>query len=119
MKYMPLSKKAAWDLPIQDDLKKEFQNAERFGELRIGKKHLFYRGFIRVRFVPFLECSRIYLRIEFGEYGEFPLHEHYIMVKTRQGEEFSLRLDRPDDARKVMIFLGENFKNIELGKEKE
>jgi len=119
MKFKPLSKKAAWDLPIQDDLKKEFQNAEKFGELRIGNKHLFHRSFIRVRVMPFLECSRIFLRVEFGEYGEFPVHEHYIIVQSRQGEEFALHLDRPDDARKVMVFLGKNFKNIELGKEKQ
>lgn len=119
MKLIPLSKKAGWNLPIQEDLKKEFDHAEKFGEIRIGKDYLFYKSFIRVRFVPFEECSRIFLRIEFGEYGEFPLHEHYIVVRTRQGEEFILRTDRSDDAKNVMAFLEENPKGIELGKEKE
>lgn len=119
MKFIPLSKKAGWDLPIEEELKKEFDSAEKFGEIRIGKDCLFYRSFIRVRFVPFRECSRIFLRIEFGEYGDFPLHEHYIMVRTRQGEEFALRSDRSDDAKNVMEFLVKNPKGIELGKEKK
>lgn len=118
MKFIPLSKKAEWELPLQENLKEEFNNAERFGEIRMGKNYLFYRSFVRVRFVPLGECSRIFLRIEFGEYGDMPLHEHYIVVKTKQDEEFSLRLERPDDAKKVMLFLMENSKEIELGKEK-
>ncbi|MBP3460409.1 MAG: hypothetical protein J6K58_14495 [Lachnospiraceae bacterium] len=106
-------------MPTQESLKEEFDNAGQFGEIRVGKDHLFYRSFIRVRFVPFRECSRIFLRIEFGEYGEFPVHEHYIIAKTRQEEEFALRLDRPDDAKNVMVFLAKNHKGIELGKDRE
>jgi hypothetical protein len=116
MKIIPLSKKTDWKMDEQEALKTEFRESERFGEIRIGKKNLFYRGFVRVRFLPLAECERIYLRIEFGEYGEFPLHEHYIVVLTKKEEELLLRLERPDDAKNLLSFLEENAKEIKLGK---
>ena len=102
MKITPLIKNADWNLTSQEALKEEFGKAGRFGEIRIGELHLFYRGFIRVRFVPLTECERIYLRVEFGEYGDVPLHEHYIVVRIKQGKELLLRMERPDDAKEVM-----------------
>lgn len=118
MKITPLIRNAEWNLATQEALKEEFGKAGKFGEIRIGETHLFYRGFIRVRFVPLTECERIYLRIEFGEYGDVPLHEHYIVVRTKQGKEIPLRVDRPDDAKKVMNCLEEHSYKIALGKEK-
>jgi hypothetical protein len=110
MKIIPLSKKTDWKMDEQEALKTEFRESERFGEIRIGKKNLFYRGFVRVRFLPLAECERIYLRIE------FPLHEHYIVVLTKKEEELLLRLERPDDAKNLLSFLEENAKEIKLGK---
>ncbi len=118
MKITPLIKNADWNFMTQEALKEEFGKALRFGEIRIGENHLFYRGFIRVRFVPLIECERIYLRVEFGEYGDVPLHEHYIVARTKQGREFPLRLERPDDAKAVMSCLENHSCKVALGKEK-
>lgn len=118
MKIIPLLKNGSRDLPALEVLKEDFEKAERFGEIRVGEDHLFYRGFIRVKYVPFKECSRIYLRIEFGEYGDFPLHEHYVVVVTKKGRELLLRLERPDDAKGVMECLKKRSCGIILGKEK-
>lgn len=118
MKITPLIRNADWNLTTQEELKEEFGKAGKFGEIRVGETHLFYRGFIRVRFVPFEECERIYLRVEFGEYGDVPLHEHYIVVKIKQGKEIPLRLERPDDAKGVMSCLEKHPCGVVLGKEK-
>lgn len=118
MKITPLIKNAGWNLTTQEALKVEFGKAVKCGEIRIGETHLFYRGFIRVRFVPLKECERIYLRVEFGEYGDVPLHEHYIVVRTKQGKELLLRLERPDDAKEVMSCLEKHSCKVALGKEK-
>ncbi|MGN0133066.1 MAG: hypothetical protein ACI4AA_11545 [Lachnospiraceae bacterium] len=117
MKIKPLWKEAEAEQPTQDCLKKEFREAKRFGEIRLGTEYLFYRGFVRVRFIPLRECERIYLRVEFGEYGEFPLHEHYVIVVTKQGKELKLRMERPDDAKDIMAFLEEVSGDLKLGKE--
>ena len=42
MKIKPLYREAEWDLPAQEELEKEFREAKRFGEIRIGKENLFY-----------------------------------------------------------------------------
>ena len=117
MKIKPLYREAEWDLPAQEELEKEFREAKRFGEIRIGKENLFYRGFIRIRSIQLRECERIYLRIEMGEYGEFPLHEHYIVVRAKEGQETALRIERPKDAGEILDYIGENVPGIRNGKE--
>ncbi len=117
MKILPLSKKANWTLPEQEQLKEEFQSAKKFEEVRVGKSHLFYRSFIRVRVVPLGECERIFLRVEMGEYGDLPIHEHYIVVKTKQEEELILRMERPNDAKELLAYLEEMYPDIKFGKE--
>lgn len=118
MKITPLFKSAERDPVFQEALRDEFQKADRYGEIRIGEHHLFYRGFLRVRFVPLAWCQRIYMRVEFGEYGDLPLHEHYIVVRIKQGKEIPLRLERPDDAKEVMARLKDHPCKVILGKEK-
>ena len=118
MKIMPLIRNGDLNPVSQEALMEEFEKAGRYGEIRIGEAHLFYRGFLRVRFVPLTDCERIYLRVEFGEYGDLPLHEHYIVVRTKQGREALLRLERPDDAKEVMECLKNHGCKIALGKEK-
>jgi hypothetical protein len=118
MKILPLSGNPDRETDRQEMLKTEFGDSRRFGEIRIGSEHLFYRSFIRIRYIPLKQCQRIYLRVEFGEYGEIPLHEHYLIVQTKQGKELVLRVDRPEDAKGALAFLEENVQEIALGKEK-
>lgn len=117
MKIKPLSKRKDLEQRSQEALREEFEKAERFDEIRIGETCLFYRGFLRVCFLPLMDCERMFLRIEFGEYGEFPLHEHYIIVRTKQGEAFTLRMEHPDEAKRLLGYLEGNSYRIQLGKE--
>ena len=118
MKIASLSKTACWKLPEQDKLKEEFHSAGRFGEIRLGKEHLFYKGLFRVREIPYEQCDQIYERVSIGEYGDVPVHEHYLVVTTKQGEELVLRVNWPDDAKSAMAFLQEQVDGILYGKEK-
>ena len=118
MKIASLSKTACWKLPEQDKLKEEFHSAGRFGEIRLGKEHLFYKGLFRVREIPYEQCDQIYERVSIGEYGDVPVHEHYLVVVTKQREEFVLRVNWPDDAKGAMSFLQEHVGGILYGKEK-
>lgn len=116
MKILPLSKKANWALPEQEQIKKEFKEAKRFVEVRVGEQHMFHRNFLRIRVVPISECERLFLRIEMGEYGDFPLHVPYIVVKTKQNEELELQFEHQEDAKAALAYLEENHPEIKFGK---
>ena len=118
MKIVSLSKAVFWELPDQNQLKEEFLGAHRFGEIRLGNKHLFYKGLFRTRTVPYEQCERIYERVSIGEYGDVPVHEHYLVVMTKQKEDFVLRINWPDDSKSAMVFLQEHVGGILYGKEK-
>lgn len=106
-------------MPDQEQLKKEWKEAERFEEIRVGKEHIFHRAFLRVRALPVKECLRLYLRVEMGEYGEFPLHEHNLVALTKQGEELSMRQERLDDAKEALAYIEMCCKEIAIGKEEK
>lgn len=114
MKIKPLSGKYSWELPQQEHLAAEYAQAKRLGEVRIGDNFLFYRPFLWIKCVPLTELTNVYLKIELGESGDIPVHEHYIMLKTRQGEIFTLRLDRLENAKGVLAFLQDNRFGIEI-----
>ena len=116
MKILPISKRADWTLPEQEQLKKEFKEAKRFVEVRVGEQHIFHRNFFRIRVLPICECERMFLRVEMGEYGEFPLHVPYIVAISKQGEELQLQFERQEDAKEALTYLGENHKEIQFGK---
>lgn len=99
----------------EEALRKEFQNAKKTAEVRLGEHFLFYRYFIRINAVAYGEIGKAYLRIESGEVGEFPLTEHYLMLVDRQGKTHKLRMEHPEDAQKVLAYLGEHFPAVEIG----
>lgn len=118
MKIVPWSKEASLKLPEQNKLKEELHSADRFGEIRLGKEHLFYKGLFRTRAIPYEQCERIYERVSIGEYGDVPVHEHYLVVVTKQEKEFVLRVNWPDDVKSALAFLQEHVGGILYGKEK-
>ena len=105
----------------EDELREEFKNAQKVSEVRLGEQHLFYRYFIRVSAIAYEQIQKIFLRVESGEVGEFPLTEHYLMVYDLQGNEYKFRLERPEDAKRVISYFEENKPQIEVGyfKQKE
>lgn len=96
-------------------LKGEYKGAERFGEVRLGEFRLFYRYFIRVRYIDYGEVTRVYLRQESGESGEFLLMENYLMLETEEGTVHKLRMEREAYAREVLSVLQERFQFIKIG----
>lgn len=116
MKIKAISKKQDFHLPEQECLKAEYTQARKLGEIRLGDKFLFYRPFLWIKCIPLEEITNLYLKVEFGESGDVPVHEHYIRVKTKQGEEFTLRLDRADDAKRLLALLENNSFGIVLKK---
>ncbi len=116
MKIKSLSKNNPWSLPEQDVLKAEYAQAKNLSEIRLGDNFLFYRPFLWIKCIPLAEIMNLYLKVEFGESGDIPVHEHYIKIKTKQGEEFTLRLDRADDAKRLLSLLENNSFGIQIKK---
>lgn len=93
----------------------EFRAAKRMGEVRMGETHLFYRYFIRIRYVSFEEIMKAYLRKESGESGEFLLQEYYLMLKTRNGVLHKLRMEREEYAREILHCFEKEYSHISVG----
>lgn len=101
---------------MQEELRAEYTQAKNLSEIRLGDNFLFYRPFLWIKCIPLAEIANLYLKVEFGESGDVPVHEHYIRIKTKQGEEFTLRLDRADDAKRLLALLENNSFGIVLKK---
>lgn len=99
----------------QETLRKEFKTARRFGEVRLGTAHLFYRYFIRIRYVSYGEITEAYLRQESGESGEFLLMENYLMMKMKNGSVHKLRMEREAYVREVLSELEKCHKSVKIG----
>jgi len=99
----------------EDTLKEEFKNAKKMSEVRLGENHMFYRYFLRISAIAYTQIQKIFLRVESGEVGEFPLTEHYLMVYDLHNQEYKFRLERPEDAKAVIAFFEENVPNVEIG----
>ncbi|MBD5495651.1 MAG: hypothetical protein HDR12_15125 [Lachnospiraceae bacterium] len=116
MKFISLSKSEA--VVDKSILKEEFKAAVRTGEGRLGDCHLFYRYFINVKYVSYLNINKAYLRIESGESGEFLLRESYLILFFADGTEVKLRFEREENVRTLLEYLNENYPNIEIGYKK-
>lgn len=99
----------------QEILKSEYKAAERFGEVRLGEFRLFYRYFIRVRYIDYGEVTRVYLRQESGESGEFLLLENYLMIEAQDGSLHKMRMEREVCAKEVLSALQGRCPSIKIG----
>lgn len=99
----------------QEVLRQEYRAAAQCGEVRMGERHLFYRYFIKIRYVSYGEIRRAYLREESGESGEFLLKEFYLMLETTDGALHKLRTEREGNARRVLEDLGNYAKDVKIG----
>lgn len=99
----------------KEELQKEYKEAAVYGEARLGTTCLFYRYFIKIRYVAYEEIVKAYLREESGESGEFLLREYYLMIGTKDGGLHKLRLERAANAKSVLVYLENHYKHIEIG----
>ncbi len=100
-------------------LKTEFQTAKQVGEGRIGETHLFYRYFLRVKYIAYTEIQKAFLRVESGECGEFLLQEFYLILVTKEAEECRLRFERKENIQTILDYLTAQNPDIEIGYKKE
>ena len=99
----------------KEELEKEYKDAVRYGEVRLGTACLFYRYFIKIRYVAYEQITKAYLREESGESGEFLLKEFYLMLETKDGVLHKLRLERAVNVKAVLSFLENHYKDISIG----
>ncbi|MBO5473618.1 MAG: hypothetical protein J6A08_07530 [Lachnospiraceae bacterium] len=97
------------------NLQKEYKAAPAYGEVRLGASCLFYRYFIKIRYVDYGEIVRAYLREESGESGEFLLKEYYLMLEMKDGGLHKLRMERDANAKSVLACLEKEHEEISIG----
>ena len=96
-------------------LKQQYKAAAQWGEVRLAEKYLFYRYFIKIRYVCYEEITRAYLREESGESGEFLLKEFYLMLETSDNTLHKLRMEREGNVKAVLSYLKENHQSVRIG----
>ena len=96
-------------------LKNEYKAAKRHGEVRLSDTRLFYRYFIKIRYIDYEEIVNAYLREESGESGEFLLKEFYLMLRTKDGSLHKLRTERSENAKAVLAYLEKTQGHIAVG----
>lgn len=99
----------------KEELEREYKDAARYGEVRLGETCLFYRYFIKIRYVAYEQIAKAYLREESGESGEFLLKEFYLMLETKDGVSHKLRLEREVNVKAVLSYLENHYKDISIG----
>lgn len=99
----------------KEELQKEYKQAKVQGEVRLGTGCLFYRYFIKIRYVAYEEIVKAYLREESGESGEFLLKEYYLMIETKDGRLHKLRQERDVNAKSVLAYLKKYYEHIAIG----
>lgn len=99
----------------QKELEAAFKETESFQEIRIGSKFLFYRSFIRVKYITIDEVKKAFLRVESGESGDFPTTAVYLVLVREDGKEISLHMERVDTAKKMIAYMEDKFPSIQYG----
>ena len=82
----------------------------------LSDTHLLHRYFFVTKYIAYDEISRVYLRIESGEYGDLPLAEYSLVIVNTSGEESALHAERKDGAERVIGLLQERCPQIAVGK---
>ena len=96
----------------QNFLEQAFHDAAYFQEVRIGESFLFYRSFIRVKYVALERVERAHLRVETGESGDLPTQAVYLVLMLGDGQEVKLHMERYDTAKKMFDYLKEKHPRI-------
>lgn len=99
----------------QAELEKLYKAARGFQEIRISESFLFYKSFIRVKYVDLNHVKKIFLRVESGESGDFPTQTVYVILTDLNEKEISLHMERMDTAKQMLEFLKEQYPTIQYG----
>ena len=98
------------------EVKRQMAAAEKIGELRLGEELLIHRYFFSTKYIRRKDITRVFVRVESGEYGEFPLHEHSLVVIDAGGREHVLHIDHPNFGKETMEKLTAADSRIQTGK---
>ena len=100
-------------------IKEECRHGKRIAEVILGANFLIHRYFFKTSYIAYHNSIRIYMRVAGGEFGEFPIDEYSLIVVDKKGKEHALHVDRPEYIRKILKWIENNQKEIQIGKEQE
>lgn len=100
-------------------VKKQIRSGSRKGEVTLGEELLIHRYFFATKYIRYQDIRRAFVRIESGEYGEFPLDEHSLVLVDAGGAEHVLHVGHPGYAQRAVEWMSARFGHIAAGKERK
>lgn len=97
----------------------DYENAKKFGLVRVGKSFLFNKKFASINYVPLESVKWAYMRME--DYnaklccGGAILSSYYIVAHGGDGELIRAELDRRETVEELLQALREASPNINIG----
>ena len=103
----------------EEELKKEFKNANRVAEIRLEENTKFARYFFRISAIPYEQIERAFLRVESGDTGDMPMLLNFLVVNDLSGSEHKFRMERLEDAKTVLAYFEKEYPHVQIGCSKD
>lgn len=119
---MKFTKIADMELDLQI-LEKDFEQAEKFKKVAVGKKCIYYMGFMQTKYLPISEIVWAYMRQEdcTGTLccGRMEFSSFFLMVTTGYQKQQKTYLKEAKDVKAILSLLEERNPQMESGYSKE
>ena len=119
---MKFKKIADTELELQI-LEKDFEQAEKFKKVAVGKKCIYYMGFMQTKYLPISEIVWAYMRQEdcTGTLccGRMEFSSFFLMVTTKDQKQQKTYLEEAKDVKAILTLLEERNPRMESGYSKE
>ena len=119
---MKFKKIADTELELQT-LEQDFEQAEKFKKVAVGKKCIYYMGLMQTKYLPLSEIVWAYMRQEDCEgpmcCGRMGFSSFFLMVTTGDKKQQKTYLDDAKDVKAILALLEERNPRIESGYSKE
>ena len=115
---MKFKKIADTELELQI-LEKDFEQAEKFKKVAVGKKCIYYMGLMQTKYLPISEIVWAYMRQEdcAGTLccGRMEFSSFFLMVTTRDQKQQKTYLEEAKDVKAILTLLEERNPRMESG----
>ena len=120
--HMKFTKIADTELDLQT-LGKDFEQAEKFKKVAVGKKCIYYIGFMQTKYLPISEIVWAYMRQEDCTgmlcCGRMGFSSYFLMVTTKDKKQQKTYLEEAKDVKAILALLEERNPQMESGYSEE
>ncbi|MGN0298113.1 MAG: hypothetical protein ACI4C1_02820 [Lachnospiraceae bacterium] len=96
-------------------VKQQRKEGKKIGEVVLGSEILYHHYFFQTRYIRYSDIHQIYLRIESSESGDFPIHEHSLVIVDSSMKEHKLHIEYAQYMDKISQWISIHYPNIIIG----